>query len=259
MTILYLSVRYLGISYAVINVLIWVPTISITDAGCLILNLAENWIGVVVYVILGVILIARLHAMYRRSRKVLIFLTVIFLAVGIFDGVVVAITVRKHSWEELILSGTSQCSVGSDDLLLHSITWILTTVWEVLALFFTVWIAVKHFRELRQYSAGGIIGDCFTVLIETHMVYFASVVAVSCFDLGYFFSTMPAHTIALGTQIYFGLLDIFQLVRMFVLGPRLILSVRQYQAKLMADPDAGTDVTSIVFQERAHVLTGSGV
>jgi len=39
--------------------------------------------------------------MYRRSRKVLIFLIVIFLAVGIFDGVVVAITVRKHSWGTL--------------------------------------------------------------------------------------------------------------------------------------------------------------
>jgi hypothetical protein len=46
---------------------------------------------------------------------------------------------------------------------------------------------------------------------------------------------------------------------MFVLGPRLILSVRQYQAKVVADPDAGTDVTSIVFQERVHVLSGSGV
>lgn len=48
-----------------------------------------------------VILIARLHAMYQRSRKVLIFLVVILLAVNIFDGVVVAISVRKNSWGTL--------------------------------------------------------------------------------------------------------------------------------------------------------------
>ncbi|KAG2049876.1 hypothetical protein BDR06DRAFT_960989 [Suillus hirtellus] len=206
-----------------------------------------------------VILIARLHAMYQRSRKVLIFLIVILFAVNIFDGVVVAISVRKNSWEELILSGTSQCTVGFDDLFLHSMTWIFTAVWEVLALIFAVWVAVKHFCELRQHSARGLIKDTFTVLMKTHMVYFTSVVIVSCFDLGYFFSTMPVDTTALGTQIYFGLLDIFQLVRMFVLGPRLILGVREYKAKLVAGSHAVTGMTSITFEERVHVSTSSSV
>jgi hypothetical protein len=50
---------------------------------------------------------------------------------------------------------------------------MLGTVWEVLALFLAVRITVKHFRELRQHSAGGIIGDCFTVLMKTHVIYFA--------------------------------------------------------------------------------------
>jgi len=52
-------------------------------------------------------------------------------------------------------------------------TWILVTVWEVLALSLAVWIAVKHFRELRRHSTSGIIGDCFTVLMQTHVSYFA--------------------------------------------------------------------------------------
>jgi hypothetical protein len=46
---------------------------------------------------------------------------------------------------------------------------------------------------------------------------------------------------------------------MFVLGPRLILSVRQYTAKLGATPDADISMNSIVFQERVHVLTSSTV
>jgi len=87
--------------------------------------------------------------------------------------------------------------------------WVLGTVWEVVALCLAVWIAVKHFRELRQHSTRGIIGDCFTVLMQTHVSYFtrwahkvnvvllfrwnfarASFLAISCFEIGYFSSTM---------------------------------------------------------------------
>jgi hypothetical protein len=44
---------------------------------------------------------------------------------------------------------------------------------------------------------------------------------------------------------------------MFVLGPRLILSVRQYHAELVANSDAGTDISTIAFQERVPVSTGT--
>lgn len=68
-----------------------------------------------------------------------------------------------------------QCTVSfrGDSVLLDSMTLALVTVWEVVALCFAVWIAVKHFRELRRSSAGGIVGDCFTVLVKTHVLYFA--------------------------------------------------------------------------------------
>jgi hypothetical protein len=46
---------------------------------------------------------------------------------------------------------------------------------------------------------------------------------------------------------------------MFVLGPRLILGVREYHAKLTANCDGGNDMTSIAFQERVHITTGGGV
>ena len=78
--------------------------------------------------------------------------------------------------EELILSGNHICSSEGGSQLVLSITWILGTVWEIVALCLAVWIAIKHFRELRRLgpSTGSIIGDCFTVLIKTHMFYFAS-------------------------------------------------------------------------------------
>jgi len=110
--------------------------------------------------------------------------------------------------EEYVLSGTYQCSISfpGESPRLDSITWILGTVWEVLALCLAVWIAVKHFLELRQYSTGKIMENCFAVLIKTHVLYFArwahiviivplfhwrvgrgSSVAVSCFNLIIYF------------------------------------------------------------------------
>ncbi|KAG2107780.1 hypothetical protein BD769DRAFT_128388 [Suillus cothurnatus] len=106
MTFLYLSVRYAGIGYAVINILISVPTISTTDSVSGIMYNVSDWMGDVVQVLLRVIIIARLHAMYQRSRKVLIFLVVIFLAITITNVVIAAITATQTTGEEFVLSGT---------------------------------------------------------------------------------------------------------------------------------------------------------
>ncbi|KAG2137321.1 hypothetical protein BD769DRAFT_315925 [Suillus cothurnatus] len=46
MTVLYLIVRYVGIGYAVISLLLWVPTISTTDAVSRTMYDAFDWTGV---------------------------------------------------------------------------------------------------------------------------------------------------------------------------------------------------------------------
>jgi hypothetical protein len=77
-----------------------------------------------------------------------------------------------QSSEAVILSGTSQCHFSNNDLMTE--TWILSTAWEILTLCLAVWIASKSFRELPRNSGGWIIKDCFMVLIQTHVVYFAA-------------------------------------------------------------------------------------
>ncbi|KAG2360589.1 hypothetical protein BDR07DRAFT_138174 [Suillus spraguei] len=260
MTIIYLGVRYLGILDAALAMLDNVPTILLPDTVSFIVYSVWNWTSVVVFAMLKVIIIIRLHAMYQRSRKTLIFLVVTLLAVSIPDGVATIMTTMYTSMEELILSSTYQCSTdyGEDVLLLFSIAWILSAVWEVLAMCLAVWIAVKHFRELRRHSSGRIIGDCFTVLMKTHVLYFASFVVVSCLELIANFAPTAA-PYSLKFQIFNGLLQVFEVVQMFVLGPRLILSVREYHAKLVADRDAMTGMTSIAFEEHVHISTGSSI
>jgi hypothetical protein len=77
--------------------------------------------------------------------------------------------------EEVVLSGIPQCVyIFKEDIqLLLVVFWVLTTGWEVLALCLAVRIVIKHFRELQQPSEGWKIEDSFTVLIKSHVFYFA--------------------------------------------------------------------------------------
>ncbi|KAG1786229.1 uncharacterized protein HD556DRAFT_1531150 [Suillus plorans] len=264
MTVLYLTIRYIGIPFSVINLLPIMPSVSLTDAVSTITYYTESVINLVVTAMLGVIMIARLYAMYHGSRKMLIFLVIIFLAVIITCGVILAIDLEYSVWEEFVLSGTYICYYvdgdGANHQISYSTVWILYTVWEVLALCFSIWIAVKHFCDLRRLGAstGSTIGDCFRVLIQSHVLYFASFVGVSCLQLTEL-SPEIANLNSIGAQILYGAVQILLVVQMFVLGPRLILSVREYNAKLVAYSDAETSMHSIVFHERVHVSTSSTV
>ncbi|KAG2355107.1 hypothetical protein BDR07DRAFT_1427190 [Suillus spraguei] len=269
MTVMYLGVC--GLSVAVTTAFIVftssdqrhtgnATTVSLTDTVSFIMYAVRECVSVVAFAVLWVIIITRLHAMYQRSRKILILLVVIFLAVTIFNGVALILVMMHTSGEEAIFSGTYQCRFSSakDITLLYPLSWILATVWEVFAMCLAVWIAVKHFRELQQLSARGIIGDCFAVLMKTHLLYFASFVTASCFQLIVSFNpTMDVYS--KDYQICAGLFQFLEVMQMFVLGPRLILSLREYYAKLVVDSDAASGMTTITFQKRVHVSTGSSV
>jgi hypothetical protein len=201
-------------------------------------------------------MIARLNAMYRKSRKVLVFLVVIFLAIRIANAVMAATSMMHISVEEVVQSGAYICKIDyvRDTMRLYTITWILAIGWEILLLCLAVWIAVKHMREMRQHSPGGIIGDCFTALMKTHVSYFASFLAASCFYVGFSSPTLSANLNSSKTEVYLGFAQIFEFAQMFVLGPRLILSVREYRAELLADRDAV--IVMVPIKER---VSSSGV
>ena len=59
--------------------------------------------------------------------------------------------------------------------------------------------------------------------------------------------------------VFYGILSFAQIMQMTLLGPRLILGLREYYAKLVAESDEGIGMTSIVFQERIQITTGNGV
>ncbi|KAG2086605.1 uncharacterized protein F5147DRAFT_76766 [Suillus discolor] len=256
MTVLYMVIRYIGLPYTVISVLPYMPMVSLTDAVSDITKYAISGTNVVVPVMLGVIIIARLYSMYQGSRAMLIFLVIVFLTVTITCGVNVAIMLKDTAAEELILSGTHMCAFeyDRDAQLLYSIVWMLYTAWEGLALCLSIWTVVKHFHYLRRLgtSTGSTVGDCFRVLIQSHVLYFVSFTCVSCLQLLSFPEPVP-----MGVPTPRSVSQIFFHVQMFVLGPRLILSVRQYHAELVANFDDEISMNSIILQERVHIQTSS--
>jgi len=63
----------------------------------------------------------------------------------------------------------------------------------------------------------------------------------------------------MGSEIFAGILQIVQVAQMFLLGPRLILGIREYHANLVSSSGEGTDVTSMPFPEPVYITTGGGV
>ncbi|KAG1798949.1 uncharacterized protein HD556DRAFT_1440010 [Suillus plorans] len=262
MTVLYLIVRTLYWNAVFRSQCSATYGIGIADRCSKMTFYGGNGIAVALAAMLGVIMISRLHAMYQGSRTMLVFLVIIFLAINIACGVITIIVLVDSVGEELILSGTYMCNYEFklNSEFLFSMVWMLNTVWEVLAFCLAVWIAVKHWCGRRRLgpSTGSTIGDCFRMLIQSHVLYFASFLGVSCLQLAYY-SPDISRADSIGAMTLSGALQILSAVQMFVVGPRLILSVREYNAKLVAYTNAEATMDSIVFKEHVHVSTSSTV
>ncbi|KAG2032788.1 hypothetical protein BDR03DRAFT_736899 [Suillus americanus] len=207
---------------------------------------------IIVNAMLGVIMIARIYAMYQGSKKLLIFLVVMLLACTIASGDVVGLLIPFSSPQEVV--GFSCTTASTINMNFASMT--PTTVWEIIALFLTVRIVMKHFRELRQSLTGSTAWDCFRVLVESHAFYFLAFVTVAFFSLG---SIAIMITTPTGSTVYYGVWSIAEALQMFVLGPRLVLSIREHHAKVVARTNGGIGMTTIAFRAGGDASTGSDV
>ncbi|KAG2345185.1 hypothetical protein BDR05DRAFT_998776 [Suillus weaverae] len=160
---------------------------------------------------------------------------------------------------EVVLYGT-QCvyEINSSEQQRMFEAYTAATAWEAVTLCLAIWIVVKHLRELQPRSTGWTaISDCFTVLLKTHVLYFVIFAISSGLNIGLMVPHFSASS-SVGAQIYRGILEFATLFQMFVVGPRLILSVREYHAKLVPNFEEGIDsIYSMVFLEPTPESTGS--
>ncbi|KAG2032812.1 hypothetical protein BDR03DRAFT_739248 [Suillus americanus] len=263
MTVIYVCLRCIGILFAVISILWNSPTVSITDVVRVILWYIQAWIPIVANAMLGVIMIARIYAMHQKSKKLLIFLIVTLLACTITSGVLMVIGTRGVSTQETTLSaGYNICIIKFDTstINLDYESLLSTAAWEILALSLAVWIVIPQLRQSLTGStirSGGFEG-CYRILIESHAFYFLAFAAVACFQLGAL-SPNITNSLSDGSAIYFGVWSIADALQMFVLGPRLILSVRQYPHTKEARAGGETGLTYMAFCDNEYELTGGDV
>ncbi|KAG2054064.1 hypothetical protein BDR06DRAFT_425659 [Suillus hirtellus] len=239
MTVLYLALRSAGIIFCVLNILSTNQSISLTDKVSTILAFTQAWTSCVVYIMLGVIVIARLHAMYH-SRKMLIFLVIVFMVVTIACGLVIGIIGMNFPYGEIVLSGTYQC-IGEGSQysarLLVALPWVFYATWGILGLSLALWVAFRHFRETKRWA----IEDRLTALIKMHVIYFTIFSAAACLNLGSL-SPRISNLASVGVDVYYGVIEIVLFVQMFVLGPCLILHVREYNDHLTTTSDGGIGI-----------------
>ncbi|KAG2031335.1 hypothetical protein BDR03DRAFT_972792 [Suillus americanus] len=93
------------------------------------------------------------------------------------------------------------------------------------------------------------------MLIQSHAFYFLAFATVASLRIATISPTIT-DSLSMGSDVYSGIWAIAQVLQMFVLGPRLILSIREYHAKLVATADGGTRMMSIsTFQAGGNALT----
>lgn len=89
---------------------------------------------------------------------------------------------NSFSYGEFVLSGTYQCTSGGSESsarLLVALPLVLYILSGILGLSFTVWMAFKHFHQIKWW----ITEDRVTALIKTHVVYFAGRTRTLNFEL----------------------------------------------------------------------------
>ncbi|KAG2119078.1 uncharacterized protein F5147DRAFT_196963 [Suillus discolor] len=261
MTVLYIIVRYIGLPYSVGNVLLNLPGVLKTDTVSNVMNFALFWTIFIVNSMLSVIMITRLHAMYQRSRKMLIFLVVVHSSIMVPCAVIGAIG-SNHAPTRVILLDGIQCIIEVDkgEQLWLLEVYILATAWHLLTLCLAIWNFVKHFRELQPLSTGRtFIGDCSMVLMKTHVLYFAFFTTGCGLSIG-LLSPVVLDVSRLEAQIYRGILELVTLFQMFVVGPRLILSVRECHAEFLVQSEEGIfELPAIASQDPLQVPTSTNV
>ncbi|KAG2127893.1 uncharacterized protein EDB93DRAFT_195700 [Suillus bovinus] len=258
--LLYIGVRYYGILYAIVSFLGNVPISNTDKVGGNFFYFLQAWTPVIVNSMLAIIMMTRIYAMYQQSKPILVFLALALVASTITSGAMLVMGNTGISGEEFVLSGYHICLVQIDtpQMNLNHEMVIPTAIWEILAFLLAVWVVILRFREMQQSRTGSSIGDCFTMLIKSHALYFLAFAAVACFNLGDL-SPQLLHSTAMADDIYAGALRVARVLQMFVLGPRLILSIREYHFKLTARSDGETGITAIAFQALGQVSTDSDV
>ncbi|KAH7910976.1 hypothetical protein BJ138DRAFT_1151771 [Hygrophoropsis aurantiaca] len=256
MSLLYVVVRYLGITtiifldYQLIYMIIVDGDLPLTEPVRLRLYDLQTWGPFVTGIASDGIMILRLYAMYEKSRKILIFLLVCFVARVVALAVILGLATGPGSGisaTEYLLSGTYFCSVAPN-ITFVNFTLVPTLFFELILFALASRCFVRHAAELRRSSHGWRMNECMKVLLRDSILFFVMNLAAGGGNVAIWINQS-----ANGSYIYAGIGNTFLGIEPFLLAPRLVLSFRAYHEQLVVDSDMATQMESLVFQARGRV------
>ncbi|OAX37565.1 hypothetical protein K503DRAFT_857284 [Rhizopogon vinicolor AM-OR11-026] len=225
MSSLYVVVRYLGMILA-INYFIFNANIYMAPSIGVAIDRFENFGKFGFQMISQAIMSMRIYAMYMQSRRVLVLLSIFFLAtagLGIAVGITVLGPDSGISATEFVLSGISVCgpyvNTASVFPLAYDILGLCTTI---LQFALAVGRFVKHALEMRQMLHRWQVNGIMKVLVQDSIIYFSlNLISTVIFMISVW-----------GPQdsTYFAVITAYTQNQSSVLVPRLVISFREHHS-----------------------------
>ncbi|KAH7890592.1 hypothetical protein F5I97DRAFT_57671 [Phlebopus sp. FC_14] len=174
-TVLYVIIRYLGDAAAIIGViaLLLPPSNETVSRG---IQNALGWIPLIILLCTQIVLQARIYALCRRSKRILAFMLVLFLAEAIALFVLIGGAVRSIEVVSIPFVNIKTCLASQADRP-SQIVWVIILCFEGILFILVLWIGISHgYTGLRRDFFGRSV---FKSLIRGNVFYFACVM-VAC-------------------------------------------------------------------------------
>ncbi|KAH7907649.1 hypothetical protein BJ138DRAFT_459507 [Hygrophoropsis aurantiaca] len=222
-TALYLIARCLGSLFVIGNAAFYM-CINWTYSVNVNMFLAVNWASNIFLLAMQAMLVIRVHALFNRSKKVLVFLTTLYVLQATATFVLAGLILNKRVFEEYFIfvgpaigsvteafnenSPAFPTTMDQDGI-------IFSIVFDTILLFFALWAFVKHALEARTLNGGWSIN----VLVRTNLIWLS-------IDL------VAAYTTELNA-FYLLICRMFSVFSALVViaGPRMVISLRTTETK----------------------------
>ncbi|KAJ8594594.1 hypothetical protein M405DRAFT_808799 [Rhizopogon salebrosus TDB-379] len=245
-TALYLITRYLVLA----------PNILLSDAVSGIVKRLFSWGMVLLTYTMHAIMAIRVFAMYRRSRKMGLFLILCFMAAsasrGVTDGLALSPSSGSIS-EEYILSGTGVC-ILFQAVVVPYLDGIPSICIELLFFVLAARVFYKHVLEMQRTLPDWGLDDCLSILFRDHLLHFFCYLTSNVMQI----VIISMNGNSEGSWWYSSITIFFGTIQQCVLVPRLVISIREYNSQLSHGLDgATTDIGTMAFANNPNGNTTS--
>ncbi|KAH7908077.1 hypothetical protein BJ138DRAFT_1158469 [Hygrophoropsis aurantiaca] len=231
-TILYFIARYSG-DLQVIAIATMYICINWTSSGYLDVYLALYWGQTMFVLSMQAILMLRVHALFNRSKKVLVFLATLYALQTTATFVMAGLLLNQralHDSEYVTSIGPAIGSITQNINANAPQFWpfiramtVLPVAFDAILLFFALRAFIRHTLEAKRLDGGWSINVLVRTLVADQLVYFVC-------NLTWLSLTLASNYISVDEFNAFGILlngavDFFTAL-VVVAGPRMVISLR---------------------------------